>query len=434
MNTTDESQTEATSAAKAATTAETTASVSKKKNFLLPAIFLLFASGLLVGGYFLWKHLSTIEETDDATIVGRVHQLSSRVSGTVVELLVHDNEHVKQDQLILEIDPKDYQLTVDTAKASQAEAELKRAEIESSITANERQAEAHTFEAQSAVASANANVDKAKAALSEIRLGVALAQTEIRQREAELTRAIADFDRYKMLVEDRAATKQSYDKAKQDKEVGEANLQAAHEALKQAQTRVHQATQAVADAEAEVTRAKGAARSAEASRARTERSRRTLAMQTATIDKAKTELESAVTKLSYTKIVAPVTGKVGHRTVEVGQQIERGQLLMSIVSDDKWVVANFKETQLTKIRPGQEVDIKVDAYPGVPFKGVVESISPASGAQFALLPPDNASGNFTKVVQRLPVKIVFKKESLGKYADLLAPGMSVIPVIHVSKE
>lgn len=406
----------------------------KRKNPLVGVIVTIVLIAGAVGGYMLWKHLSAFEETDDATIIGRVHQMSSRVSGTVVRLFVEDNQHVDEDQPLLDIDPKDYQLSVNSAKASEAEAELKTAEIESTIAANQRQAEARAYEAESAVASADSAVVKAKSSLSETKLGVALAQTEIKQREAELTRAINDYERYKMLVEDRAATRQSFDRAKQDKDVAEANLQASHEQLKQAQQRVHQAAQAVANAEADVIRAKGASRNAEAAKAQVQQSQRTLDMQKATIAKAKSEVDSAITQLSYTKITAPVSGTVGHKTVEVGQQIERGQLLMSVVSDEKWVVANFKETQLTRIRPGQEVDIKVDAFPEAKLKGIVESISPASGAQFALLPPDNASGNFTKVVQRLPVKIVFKKETLGPYANLLAPGMSVIPVIHVAKE
>jgi membrane fusion protein, multidrug efflux system len=140
----------------------------------------------------------------------------------------------------------------------------------------------------------------------------------------------------------------------------------------------------------------------------------------------------ATTQLSYTNITAPITGRVGHRTIEVGQQIERGQALLSIVSDEKWVVANFKETQLGRMRPGQAVDIKIDAYPQARVTGRIESISPASGAQFAMLPPDNATGNFTKVVQRVPVKIVLNKDTLKGYENLLAPGMSVVPSVHVS--
>jgi membrane fusion protein (multidrug efflux system) len=154
-------------------------------------------------------------------------------------------------------------------------------------------------------------------------------------------------------------------------------------------------------------------------------------VQQAASKQAQAQYDNAMTQLSYTNIVAPVSGRVGHRTVELGQQVERGQALLSIVSDEKWVMANFKETDLHGMRPGQPVDVKVDAIPDKVFHGKVESISPASGAQFSLLPPDNASGNFTKVVQRIPVKIVFDSESIKGYEDILAPGMSSEVEVHV---
>ncbi len=405
----------------------------KKSRFVMPAVLSMILLVAGVGAYRWWQHASSVEETDDATIVGRVHQLSSRVSGTVTKILVDDNDHVKAGQLLVQIDPKDFEIGVNAAKAAAAEAAFKSGEIESSIVAHQREAEARDYEAQSALASAKAGVDKAREMLNETKLGVSLAKTEIRQREAELTRAKSDFERYESLVKDRAATMQSFDKAKQDKEVAEANLQSAHEQFKQAQVRVQQSMQALANAESEVTRAKGASRNAEAADATTETTKRKLAVQEAAVAKAKSDFDNAMTQLSYTKLTAPVTGKAGHRTVEVGQQIERGQALMSVVSDDKWVVANFKETQLGRMRPGQRVDIKIDAFPKAHFQGVIDSISPASGAQFALLPPDNASGNFTKVVQRLPVKIVFDKESIKGYENLIAPGMSVIPEVHVGQ-
>jgi membrane fusion protein (multidrug efflux system) len=404
----------------------------KKKNSLAIALASVLVLGSAAGGYMWWQHASSTEETDDAFISGRVHQLSARVAGTVTELLVDDNQHVKQGTALLRVDPKDLEISLATARAAAAQAELKTYEVQSNIVANQRQAEAREFEAQSAVASANAGVDKAKAVLSETKLGVALAATAIKQREAELTRCIADFERYKTLLQDRAATTQSFERARQDKEVAEANLQAAHEAYKQAKSRVHQATQAIADAQADVIRAKGAAQSAEAAKAEMEMSKRNLSVQEAASQKAKSEVNNAQTQLSYTSVIAPVTGRIGHRTVEVGQHIERGQALMSIVSDDKWVVANFKETQLSKMRPGQKAEIKIDAYPNAHITGKVDSISPASGAQFALLPPDNATGNFTKVVQRVQVKIVLDPESIKGYEDLLAPGMSVVPTVHIA--
>ncbi len=406
-------------------------SPTQKKNPLAITLALVLVLGLGAGSFMLWQHASSFEETDDAFISGRVHQLSARVSGTVTELLVNDNQHVKQGDILLRIDPKDLEISLATAKAAASQAQLKTFEVQSNIVVNQRQAEARQFEALSAVASASAGVDKAKALLSETKLGVALAATEIKQRQAELTRCIADFERYKSLVEERAATTQSFERAKQDKDVAEANLQAAHEAYKQSKMRVQQATQAVADAQSNVIRAKGSAQSAKAATAELEMTKRNLSVQEAAAEKAKSEVKNATTQLSYTNINAPISGRIGHRTIEVGQQIERGQALMSIVSDEKWVVANFKETQLAKMRPGQEVDIKIDAYPKAHVTGKIESISPASGAQFAMLPPDNATGNFTKVVQRVPVKIVLNKVSLQGYEDLLAPGMSVVPSVHL---
>jgi len=404
----------------------------KKKNSLAIGLASILVLGSAVGGYFWWQHSSSIEETDDAFVSGRVHQLSARVAGTVTELLVNDNQHVTKGTPLLRMDPKDLEISLTTAKAAAAQAELKTFEVQSNIVANQRQAAAREFEAQSAVASANAGVDKARAMLSETKLGVALAETAIKQRQAELTRCIADYERYNALVQDRAATTQAFERAKQDRDVAEASLQAANEAHKQARMRVRQASQAVADAEADVIRAKGAAQSAEAAIAQMEMSKHNLSVQQAAAQKAKSEVNNAQTQLSYTSVNAPVTGRIGHRTVEVGQHIERGQALMSIVSDDKWIVANFKETQLGKMRPGQKVEIRIDAYPRAHITGKVDSISPASGAQFALLPPDNATGNFTKVVQRVPVKIVFDPESMKGYENLLAPGMSVVPTVHVA--
>jgi len=406
--------------------------VDRKKRPLALGLAAIVVLAVGTGGFMWWRHASSFEETDDAVISGRVHQLSARVSGTVTQLLADDNQHVKRGEVLVRIDPRDLEISLATAKAAAAEAQLKTYEVQSNIVANQRSAEASQFEAQSAVASANAGVDKAKAMLSETKLGVSLAATAIAQRQAELTRCISDYDRYKSLVQDRAATTQSFERAKQDRDVAEANLQASQEAYKQSKMRVQQAAQAVADAQADVIRAKGAAQSAAAATAQMEMTKDKLSVQEAASQKAKSELDNAATQLSYTSILAPIDGRIGHRTVEVGQQIERGQALMSIVSDEKWVVANFKETQLARMRPGQEVDIRIDAYPNAHITGKVESISPASGAQFALLPPDNATGNFTKVVQRLQVKIVLNKDSLKGYEDLLAPGMSVVPAVHVA--
>jgi membrane fusion protein (multidrug efflux system) len=405
--------------------------VKKPSKFLRIAMLSLVGGAVLCGVVTWWLRASSIEDTEDAFITGHIHQLGSRVAGTVLTVAVSDNEHVQAGQLLAKIDPRDYQMSVDSAKAAALKAERQALEAKSSILFNERTADSSHSQADYAIESAKAQINKAKFALAEAQAGVPMARAQVQQREAELTRAVSDFNRYNSLVQDRAVTVQSFETARQNKEVAEANLRSAKENFNQAEIRVDEFKQALADAQATLVRVRGAVQSAAAASAQTETSKHTALVEEAAAKQAKSQYDNALLQLSYTDIVAPVSGTVGHKTVEVGHQIERGQALMSIVSDEKWVVANFKETQLERMRVGQPVDIKIDAFPKAHFRGRVDSLAPASGAQFALLPPDNATGNFTKVVQRVPVKIVFEPESIKGYEMLLTPGMSVFPEVHV---
>lgn len=388
---------------------------------------------MAAGGYLLWQHMSSIEETDDAFITGHVHQISSRISGFVTKVAVDDNDHVKEGQLVVQIDPRDLELRAESSKAAAEKAQYQAAEAQSNISMYARQADSSAYQANSAVASANAQISKAKESLDDSKLGVILAKTQIQQRQAEFERASSDFTRYQTLLKDRAVTTQSYEKAKQDAEVARSNLDGANATYTQMLVKVKEAEQSLKDTETMAVKAQASEQSAAAARAQTATSLNTVDVQKAAAKQAEVEYQNALTQLSYTKVVAPIAGTIGHKTVEVGQQIEKGQALMSIVSDEKWIVANFKETQLGKMHVGQVVDIKVDSLANKVFKGYVQSMSPASGAQFSMLPPDNASGNFTKVVQRIPVKIVFAPESIKGYENLLTPGMSVIPEVHISK-
>lgn len=389
------------------------------------------AAVIIGGGILWWLHASSIQETDDAFISGHVHQLSSRIAGTVAEVLVRDNQHVKSGELLVRIDPRDFELNAETAKAALIKAEKQALEARSKILYNYKNAKARDLEASYDIASSNALINKAQYSLAGAKAGVDMAAAQVKQREAELTKAAADFNRYSALVKDRAVTEQSFDTAKQNKEVAEANLSAAKENFNQASIRVDEFKQALADAQAALVRVRSRQQSAAAAAAQTETSKHTVSVEEAAVKQAQAQYDNALLQLSYTDLIAPVAGRIGHKTVEIGQQVERGQALMSLVSDEKWVVANFKETQLERMRVGQKVDIKVDAFPNKEFHGRVDSISPASGAQFALLPPDNATGNFTKVVQRIPVKIIFDAESIKGYEQLLTPGMSVLPAVHI---
>ena len=348
-------------------------------------------------------------------------------------MAVDDNDHVKPGQLVVQVDPRDLQLSAESSKAAAEKAQFQAAEAQSNISMYARQADSSAYQASSAVASANAQISKARESLNDTKLGVILAKTQIEQRQAELERASSDYTRYQTLVKDRAVTTQSFEKAKQDVEVARSNLEGANATYTQMLVKVKEAEQSLKDTQTMAVKAQASEQSAAAARAQTATSRNTVDVQKAAAKQAEVDYENSLTQLSYTKVVAPIGGTIGHKTVEVGQQIEKGQALMSIVSDEKWVVANFKETQLGKMHVGQEVDIKVDSLSNKVFKGYVQSMSPASGAQFSMLPPDNASGNFTKVVQRIPVKIVFAPESIKGFENLLTPGMSVIPEVHITR-
>jgi len=404
----------------------------KVPNKLVPKLLIgAVALSALVGGYFWLQHAMSIESTDDAYITGHVHQLSARVAGYVTKVAVDDNDHVKTGQILVIIDPKDYQLSAESAKAAALKAQWQTVQAKSDILTNTKQADSQSLQALSAIGSAQAQIHRAQESLNDSKLGVILSKTAITQRQSELTRAIADYERYKSLVDDRAVTTQSYDKAKQDKEVAQANLDGAQATYSQMLVKVKEAEQSLLDTRTNAVKARGMQASAAAAIAATTASEKNVSVQQAAAEQAEVQYKNALTQLSYTKVLAPIEGTVGHKTVELGQQIEKGQALMSIVSDEKWVVANFKETQLERMHVGQEVEIKVDRLPNKVFKGHVQSLSPASGAQFSMLPPDNASGNFTKVVQRFSVKVVFDKKSIKGFETMLAPGMSVVAEVHL---
>ena len=305
------------------------------------------------------------ESTDDAFIEGHVTLISPRVSGPVVRLLIEDNQVVKEGDPLLEIDPRDF--------------ETKLAQTRADLTAARSQLE----QARAQVA-----VDEAKAAQQLAAVTAA---------EAEAGRAGADLQRYQS-VESRAVSRTQLD-------------------LEQTQAKSTAAT-------LEVARQK-----AKAAEAQVGLSRANVETAAAGVEQARAKMEQAQLDLSYTKVAAPVDGRVTRRSVEKGAYVQTGESLLALVPANVWVVANFKETQLTHMRPGQPVSIHVDAFPGRDFKGKVDSLQAGSGARFSLLPPENAVGNYVKVVQRVPVKIIFD-EPLDPRLDI-APGMSVEPEVRV---
>jgi membrane fusion protein (multidrug efflux system) len=351
-----------------------------RKAIVMTVLILLVIGGAVFGirTYLFYEHHAT---TDDAQIDGHIDPVLPRVSGYVAEVLVHDNQPVKAGDVLVRIDPADLQAKVDQEQAALLNAEAAVAVARATVVGN-----------QAALAGTRARV-------SGTRADVAAALTRERQTAADLARYKALYDKEEISQQQYEAARAAADAARAAAEAARATSSASVSTVDSASAQIEAATRQIAAAEAQV------------------------AQHRAT-------LEAARLQLSYATVKAPASGTVSKKAVEVGQFVQAGQPLLAIVQGhDAWVSANFKETQLSKMHPGQPVEIEVDAYPGVTFHGRVESLAAATGAKFSLLPPDNATGNFTKVVQRVPVKIVFTDQPDPKRP--LRMGMNVAVVVDL---
>lgn len=370
---------------------------------------------LLVAGFFLWRHFTSYDSTDDAQIDGHINSVSPRVSGHVLRLNVQDNQYVEQGTVLVEIEPTDYQVALERARADYADAQAQASAAGINVPVTD-------VSTSSQVASAQANVANARAGISAARQQFDAARAQVAQAEANNVKAQNDLVRYKQLIDKQEISQQQYDQAVAAAQGGAATVASAKAAADAANAQVAQAEAKLMQAEADLRNALTAPQTMRATR------QRALSAQ-ANAELKKAELQQAELNLQYTKIVAPVTGVVTNRTVEVGQNVQVGGEMMKIIPlEDIWVTANFKETQLREMKPGQHGEISVDAN-GKEYKGHVDSIAGASGARFSLLPPENATGNYVKVVQRIPVKIVFEPGETK--AHDLRPGMSVTPKVWI---
>ncbi len=387
---------------------------SARANGKFRLLLILGAALLLVTGIFLWRYLSTYESTDDAQVDGHIYSVSARISGYVSEVDVQDNEYVEKGQVIVRIDPAEYKAALDKSKAEMDSAEAAANALQLNVPIT-------TVNTASQLSSSGADVNAATAGIAAAEDQVTAAEATLRQAQAKDTKAQADLVRYKGLVEKQDISQQQYDQAITEAASTAATVAAARSSLAAARQQVQQAQAKLAQAQAGLVYAHTGPRQVEATRAQAQAS-------SASVEQRKAQVEEAQLDLDYTTVVAPVSGVV-NKNVEVGMNVEPGQVLVSIVPiEDVWVTANFKETQLRKMRPGQRVAIHVDAF-GRDYKGRVQSIAGASGALFSLLPPENATGNYVKVVQRIPVKIVLDP---GQNSDhLLRPGMSVEPKVYL---
>lgn len=333
----------------------------------------LIALAAIGAGGRMWYRSHHFVETENAYVTGRVHQVSSRVAGVVTKVLVDDNQLVKAGDVIAELDPVDHAVRVEQIEAQ--------------------------------IASVQQQVGQAEAQIQQVRAQAAAAGAQVKQSQAQLLRARQDAERFGQLYNEtmKAVSKAEVDASNAARDAAVADLAARRDnaAAAQAQIGAAEAGRDVLKAQVKVLQA---------------------------------QWKEAQQQLAYNRIVAPVDGRVGRRSVEVGARVQPGQAMLAVVEDNVWVVANFKETQLAGLAPGQKVSLDVDALPEHHLVGRVDSFAPASGNQFALLPADNATGNFTKIVQRVPVKITLKPEDLKQFAGRLAPGMSTVVEIDLRQK
>jgi membrane fusion protein, multidrug efflux system len=419
-------------------------------------LVILILAGCVYGIYYL-IHAHYYEWTDDAFIEGHVIQASFRVGGHVLKVYIDDNQFVRQGDLLAELDPSDFQARLDQARASLEEAvqRQKGAEINVTLTgttakAAKEEAAAGLEQAQAGITSAKAQVavdqsrlDQARAHLDSVKAQAGQAKADVEAAEADNALAEANLKRAAGLTSQAAIAEKDYDfaaaamksttakleasrkrAAAADAQVieAEAGIKLAEDILKQSQARLGEAQASAAQSQAKLA-------GADVVPERVDFSTSGARGASAQIEQLRAAVRQAELQLSYTQLHAAADGWVTRKSVEPGNFVQAGQAVLALVESNVWIVANFKETQLELMRPDQPVSIRIDAYPQYSFTGRVDSIQAGTGAAFSLLPPENATGNYVKVVQRVPVKIVFDKKPEGDY--LLSPGLSVVPEVKV---
>lgn len=386
---------------------------------------------LIVLGALWWLHAQGREETDDAYVEGHLTTISPRISGNVTKVLVEENQPVKTGQILVVLDPHDEQVQLNESAALLEAAQHQSAAAKSKIQQTALSALGETNQAQGDISSAEAEIKRAKAAVLQAQDAVIEAQAKLKEAVSQEEFARTDFERYKEVFANRAVTKQQYDKSAKSLEVAIAQREQAEQNLRQTKKQELQAESTVQETVGRLHKSKGMLTSAKATTVQKESDTAQYLSSLASINRYKAALEQSKLQLSYTTLYAPIDGRIGKRSVEVGQRVEPGQALLSLVQKKIWITANYKETQIGRMRVGQHVEIKIDAFPERTFKGTVDSLGPASGAKFSMLPPDNATGNFTKIVQRIPIRIVFDQDSIAGYENRIAPGMSCVVAVVV---
>jgi membrane fusion protein (multidrug efflux system) len=396
------------------------------KQWLVSALILMMAVGILLlitGNWNTWASERESQETDDANLRADLTPLSTKVAGLVSTVAVSDYQKVKQGDLLVQLRDDDF-------RAQLAQAEAGVASGEDALINNRRQKElqdARIVQAEEGIKAAEAEIAAAEAGIEAAKSTIANAHSGIDATKADVERTLAERRRQEALIATESATRQKLEQVVADEQRFRAQLASG-------EANVASATAQLASRQADLARARAHMGSTKAELEAQKRQRAVLDSQElllhADLSSKRATLLLARTNLDYTRILAPEGGIVSERKVRPGQLVSPGTQVISLVQSDVWVQANYKETQLRHVRAGDAAEIRVDAFPGVIFRGKVDQVAPASGSQFALLPPDNATGNFTKIVQRVPVKIVLDAGQAA--ADRLRPGLSVIATVRTS--
>ncbi len=384
---------------------------------------------LAAGGYYYWTELQKVESTDDAQIDGHIVAISPRVSGHVLEVLVEDEQVVKKGDVLVRLDPKDFEVAVAKARADLQDASASLETSRTDVPLTTMTTSSTLSGAKSARQDAAAAVAYAQRQLAVAQAKLVSAQANVKVAEANSLRNEQDVNRYKSLVAKDEISRQQYDQAETTLAASRATIDAQKAGVVEAQQSVQAAEVAVQQAQAKLAQADANVEAAMTGPEQISMTRSRVQTAEAKVEQQRAALEQAELNLSYATVTAPADGVIGRSGVNPGQNVEAGQQMMSLIPlDDLWVTANFKENQLRNLKYGQKVTIKVDAN-GREYKGHVENVAGASGARMSLLPPENATGNYVKVVQRIPVRIAL---DAGQNQDHdLRPGMSVTPEVAI---
>ena len=404
--------------------------VKRPKHLRKRLIALIVLPPLLVGGFFLWRYLKSYESTDDAQVDGHIHAISARVSGYLNEVLVDDLQIVKAGDPLVVIDTQDYAVAVTRSEGDLAEAKATHVGSRTNVPVTSKTTTSTLQSAQSGLADSQAALVSAQRQFEAAEARVKSAEEQVNEAQANYKRAADDEARYKMLVVKDEIARQIYDTAVQTTLANKATVASRVASVSDAQKSAAAAQAAVQEAQARINQAKASVQSALTWPEQVAISQSQAEAAQARVDQQRAALAQAKLNLSYTTIFAPADGVIGKKTAEVGHNVTPGQQLMALVQlDDVWVIANFKETQLRRMKPGQRVRFSVDAYART-YHGRITGIGGATGARFSLLPPDNATGNYVKVVQRIPVRIDLNNPGENKDHHL-RPGMSVDPKVFL---